>query len=199
MDRIDGVPPAIAIDQTNPVRTSRSTVGTMTEITDHLKLLFARSAELFCPGCGERVQRDTVDGIVTLALAQPSGQRLAVVFTRETQSPWRMSSSNNGYRHKVHQIYRREANSLHVMATDSSSTTAWRDPSRRGDRDRHALRPRSMPTGPASQGRSQKDQLLQFPAPCLAQPADFLQGAQAGPLLFNSPSAPARPAEALGE
>lgn len=43
VDRIDGVPPAIAIDQTNPVRTSRSTVGTMTEITDHLKLLFARS------------------------------------------------------------------------------------------------------------------------------------------------------------
>ena len=42
VDRIEGVPPAIAIDQTNPVRTSRSTVGTMTEINDHLKLIFAR-------------------------------------------------------------------------------------------------------------------------------------------------------------
>src|SRR3990172_12909085 len=41
VDRIDGIPPAIAIDQTNPVRTSRSTVGTMTELNDHLKLLFA--------------------------------------------------------------------------------------------------------------------------------------------------------------
>src|SRR5512144_1196593 len=41
VDRIAGIPPAIAIDQTNPVRTSRSTVGTMTELTDHLKLLFA--------------------------------------------------------------------------------------------------------------------------------------------------------------
>ena len=41
VDRIEGIPPAIAIDQTNPVRTSRSTVGTMTELNDHLKLLFA--------------------------------------------------------------------------------------------------------------------------------------------------------------
>ncbi|MBC7941789.1 MAG: excinuclease ABC subunit A, partial [Chitinophagaceae bacterium] len=47
VDRVDGVPPAIAIDQTNPVRTSRSTVGTMTELNDHLKLLFARAAQLF--------------------------------------------------------------------------------------------------------------------------------------------------------
>src|ERR1700731_5337160 len=49
VDRIDGVPPAIAIDQTNPVRTSRSTVGTMTEINDYLKLLFARAGVLHCP------------------------------------------------------------------------------------------------------------------------------------------------------
>ena len=41
VDRVDGVPPAIAIDQTNPVRSSRSTVGTMTELNDHLKLLFS--------------------------------------------------------------------------------------------------------------------------------------------------------------
>jgi excinuclease ABC subunit A len=59
VDLIDGVPPAIAIDQTNPVRTSRSTVGTMTELNDHLKLLFARAAVLYCRGCGARVQRDT--------------------------------------------------------------------------------------------------------------------------------------------
>src|SRR5690606_41070943 len=47
-DAIEGIPPAIAIDQTNPVRTSRSTVGTMTELNDHLKLLFARAADLYC-------------------------------------------------------------------------------------------------------------------------------------------------------
>jgi len=60
---IDGIPPAIAIDQTNPVRTSRSTVGTMTELNDHLKLLFARAAQLYCGGCGRPVQRDTPESI----------------------------------------------------------------------------------------------------------------------------------------
>src|SRR5512146_1614854 len=63
VDRVDGIPPAIAIDQTNPVRTSRSTVGTMTELNDHLKLLFARAAQLYCRGCGRAVTRDNPDTI----------------------------------------------------------------------------------------------------------------------------------------
>src|SRR6201988_3626075 len=70
VDSITGIPPAIAIDQTNPVRTSRSTVGTMTELNDHLKLLFARAAALFCQRCGRPVQRDTADGIYADALAR---------------------------------------------------------------------------------------------------------------------------------
>src|SRR5919112_676294 len=63
VDRIEGIPPAIAIDQTNPVRTSRSTVGTMTELNDHLKLLFARAAGLFCESCGKPVRRDSAESI----------------------------------------------------------------------------------------------------------------------------------------
>ncbi len=63
VDAIEGIPPAIAIDQTNPVRTSRSTVGTMTELNDHLKLLFARAARLFCRSCGRPVVRDTPQSI----------------------------------------------------------------------------------------------------------------------------------------
>lgn len=63
VDAIEGIPPAIAIDQTNPVRTSRSTVGTMTELNDHLKLLFARAAHLHCRRCGEIVKRDTAESI----------------------------------------------------------------------------------------------------------------------------------------
>jgi len=63
VDAIEGIPPAIAIDQTNPVRTSRSTVGTMTELNDHLKLLFARAAELYCAGCGQPVRRDSPETI----------------------------------------------------------------------------------------------------------------------------------------
>jgi excinuclease ABC subunit A len=63
VDAVEGIPPAIAIDQTNPVRTSRSTVGTMTELNDHLKLLFARGAKLHCRGCGKPVTRDTPSSI----------------------------------------------------------------------------------------------------------------------------------------
>ena len=63
VETIEGIPPAIAIDQTNPVRTSRSTVGTMTELNDHLKLLFARAATLFCQCCGKPVRHDTAETI----------------------------------------------------------------------------------------------------------------------------------------
>ncbi|MGH8298025.1 MAG: excinuclease ABC subunit UvrA [Steroidobacteraceae bacterium] len=65
VDAITGIPPAIAIDQTNPVRTSRSTVGTMTELNDHLKLLFARAATLHCECCGRPVRRDSAESIYT--------------------------------------------------------------------------------------------------------------------------------------
>ena len=61
VDAIRGIPPAIAIDQTNPVRTSRSTVGTMTELNDYLKLLFARAAQLHCRGCGQLVHHDSAE------------------------------------------------------------------------------------------------------------------------------------------
>jgi len=86
VDRIDGIPPAIAIDQTNPVRTSRSTVGTMTELNDHLKLLFARAANLHCPDCGKKVERDTPDQIASakLTTAKSDGskpKRAMVTFT----------------------------------------------------------------------------------------------------------------------
>src|SRR5579862_2412099 len=60
---IEGIPPAIAIDQVNPVRTSRSTVGTMTELNDHLKLLYARAARLYCRHCGRAVRRDNAQSI----------------------------------------------------------------------------------------------------------------------------------------
>jgi len=63
VESIAGIPPAIAIDQTNPVRTSRSTVGTMTELNDHLKLLFARAGQLYCSHCGRPVRRDSADSI----------------------------------------------------------------------------------------------------------------------------------------
>ncbi len=63
VDKVEGVPPAIAIDQTNPVRSSRSTVGTMTELNDHLKLLFARAGQLFDRQTAQPVRHDTPDTI----------------------------------------------------------------------------------------------------------------------------------------
>src|SRR5215471_18283222 len=79
VDRVDGVPPAIAIDQTNPVRTSRSTVGTMTELNDHLKLLYARAAHLYCRGCGKPVRRDTPQSIYA-NLSLKSDERVLITF-----------------------------------------------------------------------------------------------------------------------
>ncbi|AMO38033.1 excinuclease ABC subunit UvrA [Thauera humireducens] len=83
VDRIEGVPPAIAIDQTNPVRTSRSTVGTMTELADHFKLLYARAAHLHCRCCGKPVRRDSAVSIAAELRARAAAEgdpRLVVCF-----------------------------------------------------------------------------------------------------------------------
>jgi excinuclease ABC subunit A len=83
VDRIEGILPAIAIDQTNPVRSSRSTVGTMTELNDHLKLLFARGAQLSCRGCGQAVCRDSTASIfaaMSERSAKAGNPRLVVTF-----------------------------------------------------------------------------------------------------------------------
>ncbi|MDT6961828.1 excinuclease ABC subunit UvrA [Cupriavidus sp. SZY C1] len=89
VDKVDGVPPAIAIDQTNPVRSSRSTVGTMTELNDHLKLLYARAAELFDKQSALPVRHDSPETIYAelqarTAAGQPfADARLVVTFPVE--------------------------------------------------------------------------------------------------------------------
>ncbi|MEI7785761.1 MAG: excinuclease ABC subunit A, partial [Betaproteobacteria bacterium] len=70
VDKVEGVPPAIAIDQTNPVRSSRSTVGTMTELNDHLKLLFARSTQLFDRATAQAVRHDSPETIYAELMAR---------------------------------------------------------------------------------------------------------------------------------
>jgi len=77
------VPPAIAIDQSGQVRTSRSTVGTMTELADYFKLLYARAARLHCRGCGKPVQRDTPASIaadLAKRADKANDPRLAICF-----------------------------------------------------------------------------------------------------------------------
>ncbi|GAA5236688.1 excinuclease ABC subunit A [Verticiella sediminum] len=83
VDRIEGIPPAIAIDQTNPVRSSRSTVGTMTELNDHLKLLFARAATLYDRETARPVRKDDPESIYAEMAARSAERpdaRLAITF-----------------------------------------------------------------------------------------------------------------------
>ncbi|MFN8898524.1 MAG: ATP-binding cassette domain-containing protein, partial [Pseudomonadota bacterium] len=88
VDKVEGVPPAIAIDQTNPVRTSRSTVGTMTELNDHLKLLFARAAQLFDQDTALPVRHDTAQTIhEDLAARAAAAGDPRVVLTFPVQLP----------------------------------------------------------------------------------------------------------------
>ncbi len=67
---LDPVPAAIAVDRQSPVKSSRSTVGTMTEISEYAKELWAMSASLHCPDCGERVEPDTPDSVVDALLTE---------------------------------------------------------------------------------------------------------------------------------
>ena len=86
VDKVEGVPPAIAIDQTNPVRSSRSTVGTMTELNDHLKLLYARAANLFDRETALPVRHDSPDSIyaqIAERAAAAGDPRLVVSFPVE--------------------------------------------------------------------------------------------------------------------
>ncbi|HKS04587.1 MAG TPA: excinuclease ABC subunit A, partial [Chthoniobacterales bacterium] len=69
VDDIRGIPPAIAIEQSNLVKTSRSTVGTITEINDYLKLFWARVARAFCPGCGREIRPETAKSIADQVLS----------------------------------------------------------------------------------------------------------------------------------
>src|ERR1700710_1301252 len=80
VDSIEGLSPAVAIEQKNPTKTSRSTVGTATEIYDYLRLLWARVGRTFCPLCGREMKPDTVQSATDVILALPQGTRFHVGF-----------------------------------------------------------------------------------------------------------------------
>ena len=79
VDQIDGLSPAISIDQKGASKNPRSTVGTVTEIYDYLRLLFARIGHPHCPNCGREIERQAVSQIVDQILALPEGTRLLVL------------------------------------------------------------------------------------------------------------------------
>ena len=80
VDRIEGICPSIAIRQKNSVRNPRSTVGTVTEIHDYMRLLFARVGRTFCRQCGNEVIRETAEVVATRLLELPQGTRLLLGY-----------------------------------------------------------------------------------------------------------------------
>ncbi|MCC6444056.1 MAG: excinuclease ABC subunit UvrA [Armatimonadetes bacterium] len=79
VDYIEGLSPAVSIDQKSTTRNPRSTVGTVTEIYDYLRLLFARVGKPHCPQCGRPIARQTIEQIVDALLSLPEGTRLQIL------------------------------------------------------------------------------------------------------------------------
>src|SRR5215813_11413342 len=76
VDQIDGLSPAISIDQKSTSRNPRSTVATVTEIYDYLRLLFARAGRVHCPDCGKPIRSQTIEQVVDRLMALPERTRL---------------------------------------------------------------------------------------------------------------------------
>lgn len=102
VDSVEGVPPAIAIEQRNSVRNARSTVGTVTEISDYLRLLFARVGEVHCPDCGSPVAQDTASQAADATLKSAREARATVVAPARVErgdAQTRLDElAKNGYR-----------------------------------------------------------------------------------------------------
>jgi excinuclease ABC subunit A len=80
VDKIEQIRPAVALEQKNPVRTARSTVGTATEISDYLRLLFAKVGRVHCPSCGASAASHSPESIVNALLAEHGGARAMITF-----------------------------------------------------------------------------------------------------------------------
>ncbi len=80
VDRIEHIRPAIALEQKNPVRTARSTVGTATELHDYLRLLFAKIGRVHCPRCGSEARSDSAERVADELIGQHPGARALICF-----------------------------------------------------------------------------------------------------------------------
>ncbi len=120
VDRIDGIAPAVAIEQKNPAKSSRSTVGTATEVYDYLRLLWARVGRTTCPECGDRIRPDTVTGAAERLLELDEGSAVQIAF------PLRMSAKVS-HAHVVESLralgfVRAMADGVMVDLTEAEST-----------------------------------------------------------------------------
>ena len=79
VDSIEGLSPAIAIDQKTTSKNPRSTVGTVTEVHDYLRLLYARAGTPHCPNCGKEIHQQTIDQVVDQVKTLPEGSRIQIL------------------------------------------------------------------------------------------------------------------------
>lgn len=196
VDRIDGVPPAIAIDQNSTVRTSRSTVGTMTELNDHIKLLFAHHAELYCPKCGRRVVEHTPqsiwDDVLERLAGMPEGldSRVLVTFDMKVPKALALETAETGLSAQGSPASNLAAPSRTARFSRSWRTASAHHPSSGRARSRRSSRPltreparwlsssrpkrarrRSPPTG---RGLAAQTATSPFPSPPLLSSASIL-------------------------
>lgn len=97
-ERIDGIPPAIAVTGRNTSRSSRSTVGTATEMAEYLRLLFAKIGHVFCRGCSQEVRSDTPESTAKMLAALPAGTRFLVAFGVKLAGPGGLAAAATALR-----------------------------------------------------------------------------------------------------
>ncbi|HVN63608.1 MAG TPA: hypothetical protein VMT58_03140, partial [Candidatus Binataceae bacterium] len=87
VDSISNIPPALALRQKNTIKNARSTVGTVTEISDYLRLLFATAGRTICPRCGSEVTRDTIESAAAALLSNPGMYVVIAPFEAGSRTP----------------------------------------------------------------------------------------------------------------
>ena len=105
-ESIEGIPPSVAVTRKNASRSSRATVGSTTQVNEHLQLLFARIGEVICNGCGRRVERDSPESAADELMRLPSGTRVMLGFTsagdkERLPGEWLSDLAAHGYRRCV--------------------------------------------------------------------------------------------------
>ena len=117
VDAIVGIPPAIAIEQGNRIKSSRSTVGTITELADHLKLLFARAAVLHCQQCDRPVHEDTPETIWSSLSKVPEESPVLIIFPLDIKG----RTTEETHRYLWHQGFRRLWHQQKILHLDDES------------------------------------------------------------------------------
>lgn len=142
VDSIQGIPPAIALEQRNAVKTTRSTVGTMTEITDYMKLLWPHISKLYCKSCGKAVQKDNPQSVWgEISRKWPAAEEVLITFQLPLSARLTLEESlallaKQGYQrlllsrpapHPPFQIFRLEEASEPLSASSPSALIVLQD------------------------------------------------------------------------